>query len=123
MTEHKYRINDTVAAQVVKIHSFGAVVRLPDKRLGLIHISQIADEFVNSINDYLKVGDVVTARVKKVSPDGKIDLTLKTRRQPSAEGTAVAKEKEFRIATLEEKLEEFLRRTAANESDGVRTVT
>jgi len=120
MTEHIYAINDTVDVQVGKIQNFGAVVRLPNRKLGLIHISQVADEFVTNVGDYLKVGDKVTARVKKVTDDGKIDLTLKKKRQEAgATKTSAPQEKPFRISPFEEKLNEFLKRATQSESDGV----
>ncbi len=68
---------EIVEATVRRLAPFGAFVRLSDGRKGLIHISQIAEEFVNEIKDHLKVGQTVRARITAVSDDGKVDLSIK----------------------------------------------
>lgn len=94
-------------AEVFKITDFGAFVKLPGNRRGLIHISQIADDYVKSVADHLKVGDKVSARVVQVTGDGKIDLTLKSVRDDQA--SFAAKNKEFRVNTFEEKINAYLK--------------
>ena len=109
MTEQSFKIGDTVEAEVTKIHSFGAVVALAGNKRGLIHISQISDDFVDNISSHLKIGDKVIARIKKIAPDGKIDLTLKKQKKTVA--TPVVKEKEVKICCFEEKLDAFLKKS------------
>ena len=48
---------------VVRITDFGAFVNILPGRDGLVHVSQIADERVANVSDYLRVGDVVRVRV------------------------------------------------------------
>jgi len=105
MAEFNFKIGDIVETQVTKIHDFGAQVRLADNTKGLIHISQISDDFVKDIKDYLKVGDTVKARIKKISTDGKIDLTLKKKKQ---EPILTSTKKEFKGTVFQQKLDEFL---------------
>ncbi len=108
MQESGFKVNDFVDVQVTKIHSFGAIVTLPEGRRGLIHISQVSDDFVKDINSYLKVGDKLTARIKKIASDGKIDLTLRKKKKILV---PEVREKEFKFSHLEEKMNEFLSRT------------
>lgn len=68
---------EIVEATIRRIAPFGAFVRLADGRKGLIHISQIAEEYVEEIKDHVKIGDVVRARITGVSEDGKVDLSIK----------------------------------------------
>lgn len=68
---------DIVEVTVRRIAPFGAFVRLPDGRKGLIHISQVAEEFVDDIKQHLEVGQTVRARVTAVAEDGKVDLSIK----------------------------------------------
>jgi S1 RNA binding domain protein len=68
---------EIVEATVRRIAPFGAFVRLADGRKGLIHISQVADEFVDDIKQHLEVGQVVRARITAVAEDGKVDLSIK----------------------------------------------
>ena len=63
---------------VLKIKPFGAIVSLPDSVPGLVHISQIANGFIQNVGDVLNVGDEVDVLV--VSNDaatGKISLSMK----------------------------------------------
>ncbi|MDD5073049.1 MAG: S1 RNA-binding domain-containing protein [Candidatus Omnitrophica bacterium] len=77
------KIDDVVDAEVMKIAEFGAFVKFGNKK-GLIHISQVSDSYVKKVEDHLKVGDKVKAKIIKVSPDGKIDLTLKSGKEQAS---------------------------------------
>lgn len=52
-------------------------MELPDGTTGLVHISEVADNYVKDINDHLKVGDQVEVKVINVEKDGKIGLSIK----------------------------------------------
>ena len=108
MRESGFKVNDLVDVQVIKIHTFGAIVILPEGKRGLIHISQVSDDFVKDIKSYLKVGDKLRACIKKIASDGKIDLTLRKKKKVLM---PEAHEKEFKFSHLEEKMNEFLSRT------------
>jgi len=111
MEQDEFKIGDAVEAQVTKIHNFGAVVRIGNNSRGLIHISQVSEDFVKNISDYLKIGDKVSARIKKISPDGKIDLTLKKRKKEVSVNTKKVT-REFRFSPLEDKIDEFLKKSS-----------
>lgn len=63
--------------KVVRITDFGAFVNILPGKDGLVHISQIVDERVENINDYLKVGDTVKVRVLEIDNSGRIRLSIK----------------------------------------------
>jgi S1 RNA binding domain protein len=63
--------------KVTGITHFGAFVDLSGGVTGLVHISEIADTYVKDVNDYLKIGDVVTVKVIHVDKDGKIGLSIR----------------------------------------------
>lgn len=69
--------------KVTGITKFGAFVLLPGGKSGLVHISEIANAYVNDVNDYLKVGDAVKVKIISVNEAGKINLSIK-QAQPSA---------------------------------------
>lgn len=100
-------IGEILEAEVFKISDFGAFVRLSGNRRGLIHISQIADDYVKNISEHLKVGDRVKARVVQITPDGKIDLTLKALKE---QVNSYPRDKEFRTNVFAEKINSFLQR-------------
>ncbi|MCL2456872.1 MAG: S1 RNA-binding domain-containing protein [Defluviitaleaceae bacterium] len=71
-------VGQIYTGKVLKLKPFGAIVSLPNSVPGLIHISQIANGFVQSVGDVLNIGDEVEVRV--VSNDeasGKISLSMK----------------------------------------------
>ncbi|WP_019593909.1 polyribonucleotide nucleotidyltransferase [Thioalkalivibrio sp. ALM2T] len=63
--------------KVAKIMDFGAFVSILPGRDGLVHISQISDERVESVGDFLSEGDSVTVRVLEVDKQGRIRLSMK----------------------------------------------
>lgn len=63
--------------KVVRITDFGAFVNILPGRDGLVHISQIAEERVENVGDYLRVGDNVRVRVLDIDNTGRIRLSIK----------------------------------------------
>jgi len=62
--------------KVTTITKFGAFVALPGGKSGLVHISEIANQFVSDIHDFIQEGD--TVKVKILSAEGgKINLSIK----------------------------------------------
>jgi S1 RNA binding domain protein len=70
-------VGSKLQGKVTGITKFGAFVELPEGSTGLVHISEVADNYVKDINDHLKVGDVVEVKVINVEKDGKIGLSIK----------------------------------------------
>src|SRR3954452_19563828 len=70
-------VGSKLQGKVTGITKFGAFVELPGGSTGLVHISEVADNYVKDINDHLKVGDVVEVKVINVEKDGKIGLSIK----------------------------------------------
>jgi polyribonucleotide nucleotidyltransferase len=62
---------------VLKLLDFGAIVSVLPGKDGLLHISQIANERVNSVADYLKEGQVVRVKVLEADDKGRLRLSMK----------------------------------------------
>ena len=62
---------------VLKILDFGAIVQVLPGRDGLLHVSQIANERVNQVSDYLKEGQVVRVKVIEADDKGRLRLSMK----------------------------------------------
>ncbi len=76
--KNNYELGQTVEAKVVSITSFGAFAQIIPGIDGLIHISQIADQRVNNVNDFLSVGQVVTAKITECDLDKKrVSLSIR----------------------------------------------
>ncbi|HMV00881.1 MAG TPA: polyribonucleotide nucleotidyltransferase [Rhodocyclaceae bacterium] len=62
---------------VLKILDFGAIVQVLPGKDGLLHISQIAKERVNKVEDYVKEGQVVRVKVLETDDRGRVKLSMK----------------------------------------------
>ncbi len=69
--------NDVVQGRVAEVRDFGAFVWLDDGRKGLIHISEISDDYVKDIHNRIKPNQKVKIKVLSVKEDGRIELSLK----------------------------------------------
>jgi len=66
-----------VEGKITGITKFGVFVDLGEGKSGLVHISEVAHSFVNDINEFVKINDVVKMKVLSVSEDGKISLSIR----------------------------------------------
>ena len=62
---------------VLRLLDFGAIVQILPGRDGLLHISQIANERVNQVSDYLKEGQAVKVKVIEADEKGRVRLSMK----------------------------------------------
>ena len=76
-----------IEGRVTGITKFGAFVALPGGGSGLVHISEIANVYVNDVHDYLQDGQTVQVKVLSIH-EGKVNLSLKQAQSPAAGETA-----------------------------------
>ncbi len=102
-------IGSVVEGTVSGITAFGAFIALPNGKTGLVHISEVADEFVRDVRDFLKEQDPVRVKVLSLDERGRIALSIKqadpnyqrsAARQPGRRGGA---------QSFEDKLSKFLK--------------
>lgn len=73
----KLEIGSIVEGKVIKIKPFGAIISLGSVQ-GFVHISQVANGFVEDINNHLKIDDVVKAKVSSIDTENnKISLSIR----------------------------------------------
>lgn len=70
-------VGEILTGKVVRIMNFGAFVSLPGGKDGLIHISKLSHERVNTVEDVVKIGDEVTVKVMEIDAQGRINLSRK----------------------------------------------
>ena len=70
-------VGETYTGIVARIVDFGAFVTILPGKDGLVHISQIAEERVENVTDYLSEGQEVTVKVLDVDQRGRIKLSMK----------------------------------------------
>ncbi len=66
-----------IEGKVKSITNFGAFIALPENKTGMVHISEVANAYVNDIRQYLTEGQDVKVMVIALDPAGKINLSMK----------------------------------------------
>ncbi|MEJ5257821.1 MAG: S1 RNA-binding domain-containing protein [Fervidobacterium sp.] len=94
-------VGQVVKGKVIEVLKFGANVELENGEKGFIHISKISNQYVQKVEDFLKVGQEVEAKIIGKGRDGKWELSLK---EETKENEAEAKKEDF-----ERKLQKFLK--------------
>ncbi|MCP6720156.1 MAG: polyribonucleotide nucleotidyltransferase [Patescibacteria group bacterium] len=72
----EYKVGEIVEGPIARVLDFGAIVDLGGGRDGMIHVSELKEGFVKNVEEVVKVGDRVKAKVIRVE-NGKIGLSLK----------------------------------------------
>jgi S1 RNA binding domain protein len=70
-------VGSILEGKVTKITRFGAFVALPEGKTGLVHISEIADTYVNDVRDHVQEGQTVKVKVIGIGDEGNINLSIK----------------------------------------------
>ena len=78
-------VGNIVTGKVTTITKFGAFIALPEGKSGLVHISEVAPTFVSDVHDFLAEGQEVTVKILAITPEGKINLSIK-QAMPSVPG-------------------------------------
>lgn len=73
----EYKVGEIVEGKVFKVLDFGAIVDLGGGNDGMIHVSELKEGFVKNVEEVVKVGDFVRAKIIRVDKDGHIGLSLK----------------------------------------------
>lgn len=111
----KYQSGDIVEGIVSGIQHYGAFVLIDGRINGLIHISEIAPDFIKNIEDYLKIGDIIKVKIleideenarAKLSVKNVLDFAIKKERHRPF--TNKIKKGNYSFDTLKDLLEEII---------------
>ncbi|MCL2563906.1 MAG: S1 RNA-binding domain-containing protein [Oscillospiraceae bacterium] len=104
-----------VVGKVTGIKKFGAFVTLEDRRSGLVHISEVANAYVDDIAAHLQEGQEVKVKIVGIDENGRINLSIKKAMEPepSAAPAPVRPQRrpapqERPPATFEDRLKQFM---------------
>lgn len=118
-------IGSEIEGKVTGITNFGAFIELPEKKVGLVHISQVADSYVTDITKHLRVGDTVKVKVLGMAKEGKYDLSIKQVGKPAWQGKP-RKSREAgdkpRPGSFEDKITQFLKQSEEKLTDWKRNL-
>ena len=65
----EFRVGEIVEGEVIKVLDFGAIVDLGGGRDGMVHVSELKEGFVKKVEDVVKLGDFVRAKIIRVEDD------------------------------------------------------
>jgi len=118
-------VGSVVEGVVSGITRFGAFVLLPGGKTGLVHISEVADAYVNDIKEYLKENDRVKVKVLTYDGNQKIGLSIR-QAQPGPRGGRTGGGSGFgggrgrgagRPQNFEDKLARFMKESEDKQAD------
>ena len=113
----KFNVGDVVPAKIVSIMPFGAFAEVYEDVDGLIHISRISTERINSPADVLKVGDVVDVKITEIDDENrKLALSIRAIKE-EAEKAAAAEARAAEKAAAEAAAAEEAKRLEEERAD------
>ncbi len=105
------QVGDIVEGTVTGITNFGAFIELPEGDTGLVHISEVANNYVKDISNYLKRDEEVKVKVINIDDDGKIGLSIKQLKDPADRKDNAPK------MSFEERMDKFLKQSSERQQD------
>lgn len=70
-------VGQIVEGKVTGVKKFGAFVRLPGGTTGMVHISEVSNEYIQELADVLSEGQDIKVKVLSIGNDGKVALSIK----------------------------------------------
>lgn len=86
------KVGEIYLGKVTKIAAFGAFVEVLPNKEGLVHISKLAIERVNKVEDVVSVGDEILVKVTEIDAQGRINLSRKDVLQEESQNSESKKE-------------------------------
>jgi len=117
----EWDVGSIVTGKVTGITKFGAFILLPDGKSGLVHISEVSAGFVSDVHDFLREGQEVQVKILAVSPEGKINLSVKqavpSAPVPKKPVRPAAPPSDPATASFEDKLKQFMSVSDSKQSE------
>ena len=99
---NNYKIGQHIKVRVTGIQPYGAFVETPNHTEGLIHISEIMDDYVHNLKKFLSEGQIVKAKILSIDDEGKLNLSLKDNEQSVLD--EIRETEKYGFQTLKERL-------------------
>ncbi|MBE6992610.1 MAG: S1 RNA-binding domain-containing protein [Ruminococcaceae bacterium] len=113
----EFSVGTIVEGKVTGITKFGAFVSIAPNKSGLVHISEVANTYVNDISQHLQIGQEVKVKILSIDDNGRINLSIKKaeepQQRPQRQNVQRTQSRSFtpepkEPASFEEKLKQFM---------------
>lgn len=105
-------VGNIIDGRVSGITNFGAFIQLPEGKTGLVHISEVSNEYVKDIKGHLEPNQEVKVKVLSIENNGKISLSIKKaieRPRPQNTANTERRSKPMDSLSFEERLSKFMK--------------
>ena len=110
-------IGQVVDGEITHIAAFGAFVKMTNGEEGLVHISEIANEFVTDITKFVAVGDKVQVKIMARNAKGKLELSVKRTVEVVAPEPTMFVNEKSKNGAFEERMTSFLKKSEEKQID------
>lgn len=104
----KYNEGDCVIGVVTGIEKYGIFLVFDDNSSGLVHISEISNDFVKNVHDYASIGDKLSVKVIGCDSNGHYKLSLKDNPSSFKNGYEMIKETSSGFSNLSYNLDKWI---------------
>lgn len=115
------QIGEIYEGKVTGITNFGAFVMLSAGKSGMVHISEIANTYVDDISKHLTEGQTVTVKVMNIDAAGRINLSIKKAVEAPVQSRRVPQQKPVLTKSddeiFEDRLKQFIQTSESKMSD------
>jgi S1 RNA binding domain protein len=114
----EHLIGKVLPGTITHVANFGAFVKLDVGEEGLVHISEIANEYVTDINQFVTVGQKITIKVLARNKKNKLEFSMKKATEPEDKIVAApVRKKIVKNNDFETKISSFLKRSEEKQID------
>jgi len=110
-------VGEIVKGKVTHIADFGAFVALEGGNEGLVHISEVAQDYVKDINQYVAIGDELEVKIIGVNKQGKMELSIKQTQEQKPAQSGLFLHRKSADDLFEDKLTSYLKRSEERQID------
>ena len=109
MKMNSFEVGDIIKGQVTGIENYGIFININAEFNGLIHISEISEDFVKDINDFVKIGETIYCRVLGVDEENcNLKLSIKNINYKARKGKGKFNETVRGFSPLKDNLDNWI---------------
>jgi S1 RNA binding domain protein len=109
-------IGSIIEGKVVKLLKYGVIVELPEGESGLVHISEIDNNFIQDVSDYFRENDQVEVKVIGIDDKGRLQLSVRQAQPDYVEMSRPPSRRRHRsreeLDAFEDKLSGFMKQSS-----------